>query len=153
MSGFELDLMFNSLLVAYITHLIGLKNMFLLGGRLGMVGGGGYPSPGATRDRMGGIPGYPSPALTPGSSVPASSSSSEYPVPHHTSFWSPITPPDGVDHLGHAAAAAAAAGGGGFDRTGADMKSGGGDGPSGGRAPPTLVQMQVNSHTSLDRRR
>jgi hypothetical protein len=95
---------------------------------------------------MGGssVPGYPSPALTPGS-VPSASSSSEYPVPHHTSFWSPITPPDGVDHLGHAAAAAAAAGGGGgtgFERTGGlDMKSGGEGGS--GRGPPTLVQMQV----------
>jgi hypothetical protein len=110
------------------------------------MGGGGYPSPGTARDRMGSVPGYPSPALTPGS-VPASSSSSEYPVPHHhTSFWSPITPPDGVDHLGHAAAVAAAAGGNGFERgSSLDMKNGAGDGPggAGNRGPPTLVQMQV----------
>jgi hypothetical protein len=115
----------------------------LSGARLSM---GGYASPSTARERMGGssVPGYPSPALTPGS-VPSASSSSEYPVPHHTSFWSPITPPDGVDHLGHAAAAAAAAGGGGgtgFERTGGlDMKSGGEGGS--GRGPPTLVQMQV----------
>ena len=105
---------------------------------------GGYASPSTARERLGsGVPGYPSPALTPGSLPP--SSSSEYPVPHHTSFWSPITPPDGVDHLGHAAAAAAAAGGGGtgFERTGGglDMKGGAEGGSS--RGPPTLVQMQV----------
>ena len=61
---------------------------------------------------------YPSPALTPGS---------DYPTPTAvSSFWSPITPPEGLDGPGS-----------GFDSRLQEMK----DGNS--RAPPTLVQMQV----------
>ena len=81
---------------------------------------GGYSPNG--RDRIS-IPGYPSPALTPGS---------EYPTPASvSSFWSPITPPDGVDSTGGGVNT-------GFDSR-LDMK----DGTA--RAPPTLVQMQVNT--------
>ncbi|XP_023324167.1 homeobox protein otx5-A [Eurytemora carolleeae] len=63
---------------------------------------------------------YPSPALTPGS---------DYPTPTAvSSFWSPITPPEGLDGPGSV-----------FDSRLQEMK----DGNS--RAPPTLVQMQVKT--------
>ena len=78
---------------------------------------GGSKSGGGTA-----VPGYPSPALTPGSeySTPATSAIS-------TAFWSPITPPEGgVDPLSSA----------GFDSR-LDSKA------ADSRAPPTLVQMQV----------
>ena len=68
------------------------------------------------------MPGYPSPALSPGSeySTPATSAIS-------TAFWSPITPPEGgVDPLSSA----------GFDSR-LDAKA------TDSRVPPTLVQMQV----------
>jgi len=92
--------------------------------RHAVTGSGGYSPVG--RDRIS-IPGYPSPALTPGSeySTPASVSS----------FWSPITPPEGVDST---AGVNSTGGVGGFDSR-LDMK----DGSS--RAPPTLVQMQVKA--------
>merc|ERR1719414_433023 len=76
--------------------------------------------------------GYPSPALTPGSShsehagYPPSSSVAS------SSFWSPITPPDGLSEGGGNVS------GGGTAQDGL---------PSGGtiRQPPTLVQMQVKT--------
>ena len=67
-------------------------------------------------------PSYPSPAITPGSSHgdPASSQYSA-PVSSVSNFWSPITPPDGIDSIS------------------------GGDSSSLLRQPPTLVQMQVKA--------
>ena len=64
-------------------------------------------------------PSYPSPAITPGSSHgdPASGSGYTAPVSSVSQFWSPITPPDGIDSLA----------------SGSD------------RGPPTLVQMQVKA--------
>ena len=85
------------------------------GGRGGVYGG----SPGRERTS---VPGYPSPALTPGSEYPPG------PPATASSFWSPITPPEGVE----------AGPPGGFDARHEK------DGGSGSRAPPTLVQMQVS---------
>ena len=68
---------------------------------------------------------YPSPAITPGSSAgdhPGVSGGYSAPVSSVSQFWSPITPPDGIDSI-----------------------SGGSDSSSLLRQPPTLVQMQVKA--------
>merc|ERR1719264_1935932 len=68
------------------------------------------------------VPSYPSPAITPGSSH-GDAPGSGYTAPVSTSvsqFWSPITPPDGIDSLASGAAPDS-------------------------RGPPTLVQMQVKA--------
>ena len=106
---------------------------------LGSLGGYTTGSPGGNRDKLTGnngqalstVPGYPSPALTPGSeySSPSAAATSV------SSFWSPITPPDGVDPV------SSSGGGGlvpGFDTRLDSVKD-----VSSSRAPPTLVQMQV----------
>ena len=64
-------------------------------------------------------PSYPSPAITPGSSHGDPASSYSAPVSSVSNFWSPITPPDGIDTIS-------------------------GDSSS-LRQPPALVQMQVKA--------
>ena len=77
-------------------------------------------------------PSYPSPAITPGSShgsdPAAGGAGSGYtaPVSSVSQFWSPITPPDGID----SGLASSSAG----DSSGSLL-----------RQPPTLVQMQVKA--------
>ena len=69
-------------------------------------------------------PSYPSPAITPGSShgdTNAPGSGYTAPVSSVSQFWSPITPPDGIDSLASGSVTDSA------------------------RGPPTLVQMQVKA--------
>ena len=69
-------------------------------------------------------PSYPSPAITPGSShgdPAAPGSGYTAPVSSVSQFWSPITPPDGIDSLASGSVS------------------------DSGRGPPTLVQMQVKA--------
>ena len=74
------------------------------------------------------VPSYPSPAITPGSSAgdqgSAPGSGYNAPVSSVSQFWSPITPPDGIDSI-----------------SGSDSQTG----SLSLRQPPTLVQMQVKA--------
>jgi len=107
-------------------------------------GGGGYNSSPSGRIGSGGdklsIPGYPSPALTPGSEYPTPSSAAAA----VSSFWSPITPPEGGGVDSAAAATNNVSGSGGFDSR-LDLKLEG----NSNRAPPTLVQMQVKTSSNV----
>lgn len=69
-------------------------------------------------------PSYPSPAITPGSShgeAAAPGSGYTAPVSSVSQFWSPITPPDGIDSLASGSVSDSV------------------------RGPPSLVQMQVKA--------